>query len=216
MPAAGKNALSETTTTTTSGPPAYCDFIPAPTLGPCIEAKMQCGDWGAGSVPELLVNASEGNVAWSQSSSGELDSGQFSVNFVVSAGRGASLGVSQSAVSGSVFDGSVSYGAIQHVEVGASVAGTYRRFTWSSIVVRFYRAGVLTQTMYRGVECWPKADTYGVPSIGSQTVRYRPTSADNDAVTVTAQVRLQLRAPLVLPYESQGKILVFAANCVPG
>jgi hypothetical protein len=157
-----------------------------------------------------MVNASEGQASWPGNPGSNLDSGLLSVEFVVSAGGGATLTVQGA----SVFDGSVHYGWIQQVQIVASVAGVRRRFTWQSITVRFYKAGQLTQSIVRSSECWPKADTYATPSFGWRGVRYIPSSADNDSVVVTGQVRLQADAPVVQPWEMQGKILVFAANCV--
>lgn len=197
-----------------SGAPAYCDYIASATPGPCIDARIQNGDWGAGSVPELTLNGAEGQVAWPGQSSDTFDSGFVSIELVVSAGSGSALSA-QGTASGSVVDSSVHYGTIQRVEIVASVAGVHRRFTWQSITVRFYKAGVLKQTMTRPSECWPKADTYAVPSFGWRGTRYIPSSADNDSVVVSGQVRLQADAPVIQPWEMQGQILVFAANCVP-
>ena len=198
-----------------SGLPPYCHFIASATPSPCIESKIQYGDCAAGGAPELTINNSEGHVVWDSNLSDGLDSGLFGIELVVSAGSGSSLTAVKNPINVNVTDSSVSYGFIQRVEIIASVAGVNRRFTWSSVAVRFYKGGTLVQTMTRGPECQPKADTYGVPSIGWQGVEYTPAASDNDSVVITGQVRLQANGTIVQPWEVLGKILVFASNCTP-
>jgi hypothetical protein len=199
--------------TVLSGLPAYCHFVSTTKPSPCILARLRIGDSTLNGAAELLINGSEGHVEWDPNLGDGLDSGPFAIELAASAGSGARLRAVKDATDVNVSDGSVSYGAIQGVQIVASVAGVRRRCTWSAITVRFFRGGQQTQAMVRPNECQPKADTYGIPSVGWQAVEYAPTASDNDSVTITGQIRLQADNPIVNPWEVEAQILVFAANC---
>jgi hypothetical protein len=83
----------------------------------------------------------------------------------------------------------VTYGAIQQVQIRAAVqiAATA---TWRSVVVEFYKAGVLMDSYNRRID--PAVDTTGSPSpvAKEQILTVTPNANNNDQVIVTGSFEL--------------------------
>ncbi len=159
-----------------------------------------------------------GQRVWDANLADGFDSGQVAIQLVGNPGGGAN-GVSFSVQGGSVdplnYSG-VTYGTIQKVEVRAKVAAGGLRLTFSDLIVRFYKAGVLVETINVPAQDTPVASTWDTSSPASAlfVVRITPENADPDKVVVDANVRLESQST-TLPHASwiNGQILVAAASC---
>jgi hypothetical protein len=203
-----------------SGPPVYCDFIVDYSQGACYQGVLQYGDNGPGPEPELIVNGNGAQFSWQAPHVVQFDSGGVSVEFAVRAGGGATLTAAKGTQVGSAGDNSLTHQYITGVQIGAAVlALPGRRMSWSSVAVKYYRNGQLTEAYPLQPECCPVATTVGVSGPAFQAVRRNPAASNNDAVTVTGVIRLEGNRGNPNfefgPSDFYAKILVFTNNCVP-
>lgn len=205
----------------TSGPPTYCRFIPAYSAGACVEAVVQYGDNGAGIGPELIVNSThEGQFTWQSPPQVLFNSGLVSIELRVEAGGNTTLTAAAGSRFGSATDNSIATGFITGVQIGAHViAVPKRRLYWSSLVAKYYKGGILRETVLMPSECEPKANTYPPVSQAFQAASYNPYASDNDAVTITGLIQLiGDRGDPNFEFGASdfyGKILVFSSDCHP-
>jgi hypothetical protein len=178
------------------------------------------GDGGSGGPPEYDVgvaadNNSTGSITWDGNYVNGFDSGWIPVELVVSAGGGTG-GLRWLVTSGSpdliTYDG-VTYGTIQQIRIRAAVQAP-AKFLWRGIAVQFSKAGTVTDSF--SLRTGPQVDKTGAtpPVAQEQILTITPAASDNDAVTISGQIRL-VNAATTQPSPTAmfGQIYVDCGSC---
>lgn len=205
--------------------PSY-DVLAALAGQPTLSADLNLGDnddsfpgqseFGVGD--STATDTAAGQRTWDPAADETLDSGWVSVGLQLSTGGGpGGVGMTVGG-DGVTYDGG-SYGYIQGLQFRAYAYGQDRSFAWKSIVVQFYRGGTLDQTVEVPDSSAPRANTYGGNDLSSneRLLNVVPTAFDDDAVIVTAQVRLIVgHMPVFAGEDVSGQINLFATTAANG
>jgi len=194
---------------------AHCQFITDFSEGHCVQVVTQFGDNGPGPEPEILVWESGGHFTWGAFTD-RLDSGPVSARLMVRRGF-TSMELTKQGGNGGAQQEASTYQFVTGVQIGAKVIGLRRRVAWSSLSVKFFRGGQIVDTITRGPECMPVADSFVTPMIGFRAAKFDAPSSDCDGVDVTGILRIQAAAPpagsIIAPYDLHSQIRVFALGC---
>jgi hypothetical protein len=103
------------------------------------------------------------------------------------------------------------YGAISSVKLRVAATVSLCKMTWSSIVVKFYKAGLLTDTVSYGTV---EVDTLSLtdPVVREQILTITPSANDNTQIEFTASVVLEYDSvDIPDPNAEYSQVYVFAA-----
>lgn len=187
----------------------------------CFFAEARFGSNGGTGTPEYDVgsttsNAVSGRTVWDSDLSNGLNSGWINVSLDAEAGGGSNA-VSWTVTGGTVvpllFSG-VTYGIIDNVQIVAAVQFP-AQMLWRSVLVKFYKAGVLIESFSERVG--PQVDTTGAtpPVAKEQVLTVVPAQTDNDKVVITGQIELVCAAGIYPgPNDIFAQIYVVTGSCV--
>jgi hypothetical protein len=184
--------------------------------GWCIYADALFGDNGdTEGVPEYDVGTNSDNaygfITWGNPNN-NIDSGNLAINFNAPASGQTITWAIQNASTLS-YSG-VGHGTIQSVQIVAGVQASGCKFSWGSLVVAFYKSGILIESVSLSGADNPVADGIGSGAPTEQITTITPANNNNDQVVITGTLRLQVNAG-VYPGEDDvfGDIFVFTSSC---
>jgi hypothetical protein len=167
--------------------------------------------YDVGSSP---TDCSSGYIVWEGNIEDGLDSGDVSVALSMPPGGGTNA-VQWNVVGGAsgVLSFTSTYGSISKVQILAGVALGGCKMSWVSTTVRFYKAGVLMESITLNSSNNPVADaTSQSGSVEVEQITTITASSGYDQVDISANVRLQANAG-ISPGEDDifGDIYVFTS-----
>jgi hypothetical protein len=196
------------------------NFVEEVSAGWCIFAEVRVGNNSVlGGEPEYRLgrpgDLDDGQKTWDANISDGFDSGLVNVEFRIPvSGDTSGITLDIPTGTGQLRYPKLTYGYINKIQIEAAVNSNNMAMIWQNVEARFYRNGVVIETLQLPEPCHPVDDRINHTGNGT-IIELVPNNSNCTAVVVTAKAKLASTST-TLPAAGAifGRIYGFMANCV--